>query len=147
MKDRLLYACMVNRFRCVRLFVTLRMVACQDPLSMGFSRQEYCRGLPFPSPRDLPDPGTEPASPVSPWLAGNSLLLNHLGSQLIQNIFKSNWLHARYILRSEVKRELAISEWFNKIRILGFHKVSERNEAQEAEGQITKESWCHTKDF
>ena len=50
-------------------------------------------------------------------------------------------------MRSEVKRELAISEWFNKIRILGFHKVSERNEAQEAEGQITKESWCHTKDF
>ena len=50
-------------------------------------------------------------------------------------------------MRSEVKRELAISEWVNKIRLLGFHKGSERNEAHEAEGQITKESWCHMKDF
>ena len=32
--------------------------------SMGFSRQEYCSGLPFPSPRDLPDPGIEPRSPA-----------------------------------------------------------------------------------
>ena len=34
-------------------------VACQAPLSMAFSRQEYWNGLPFPSPRDLPDPGIE----------------------------------------------------------------------------------------
>ena len=39
-------------------------VACQAPLSMGFSRQEYWSGLPFPSPGDLPDPGTEPRSPA-----------------------------------------------------------------------------------
>ena len=37
---------------------------------MEFSRQEYWSGLPFPSPGDLPDPGTEPTSPVSPALAG-----------------------------------------------------------------------------
>ena len=37
---------------------------------MGFSRQEYWSGLPFPSPRDLPDPGIEPVSPLSPALAG-----------------------------------------------------------------------------
>ena len=37
---------------------------------MGFSRQEYCRGLPFPPPGDLSDPGIEPASPVSPAWAG-----------------------------------------------------------------------------
>ena len=36
----------------------------QAPLSMGFSRQEYWSGLPFPSPGDLPDPGIEPASPA-----------------------------------------------------------------------------------
>ena len=35
-------------------------VACQVPLSLGFSRQEYRSGLPFPSPGDLPDPATEP---------------------------------------------------------------------------------------
>ena len=39
-------------------------VACQGPPSMGFSRQEYWSGLPFPSPGDLPDPGIEPGSPV-----------------------------------------------------------------------------------
>ena len=39
---------------------TLWTVACQPPLSMGFSRQEYWSGLPFPSPGDLPDPGIEP---------------------------------------------------------------------------------------
>ena len=39
-------------------------VACQAPLSMGFSRQEYWTGLPFPSPGDLPDPEIEPGSPA-----------------------------------------------------------------------------------
>ena len=48
-------------------------VACQDPLSMGFPRQEYWSGLPFPPPGNLPDPGLEPTSPVSPTLQVNSL--------------------------------------------------------------------------
>ena len=39
-------------------------VACQAPLSMGFSRQEHWSELPFPSPGDLPDPGIEPGSPA-----------------------------------------------------------------------------------
>ena len=47
---------------CVWLFVTPWSVACQVPLSMAFSRQEYWSGLPFPSPGDLPDPGMEPGS-------------------------------------------------------------------------------------
>ena len=46
------------------LFVTLWIVARRVPLSMGFSRQEYWSGLPFPSPGDLPDPGIEPGSQV-----------------------------------------------------------------------------------
>ena len=48
----------------VRLFATLWTVAHQAPLSMGFSRQEYWSGLPFPSPGDLPNPGIEPGSPT-----------------------------------------------------------------------------------
>ena len=40
-------------------FVTPQTVACQAPLSMGFPRQEYWSGLPFPSLEDLPDPGIE----------------------------------------------------------------------------------------
>ena len=46
----------------VQLFVTPWTVAHQAPLSLGFSRQEYWSGLPFPSPGDLPDPGIEPGS-------------------------------------------------------------------------------------
>ena len=52
-------------------------VACQAPLSVEFSRQEYWNGLPFPSLGDLPDPGIEPSS--SAWQA-DSLPLSHLGS-------------------------------------------------------------------
>ena len=62
--------CMLNRFSCVELFMTLWTVACQDPLSMGFSRQEYWSGLPRPPPEDLPHSGIEPASLRTPALAG-----------------------------------------------------------------------------
>ena len=48
----------------VRLFATPWAVAYQAPPSMGFSRQEYWSGLPFPSPGDLPNPGIEPGSPT-----------------------------------------------------------------------------------
>ena len=48
----------------VRLFATPWTVAYQASPSMGFFRQEYWTGLPFPSPGDLPDPGIEPGSPV-----------------------------------------------------------------------------------
>ena len=61
---------MPSRISCVQLFVTLWTVARQAPLSMGFFRQEYCSGLPSPSPGDLPDPGIKPASFMSPALAG-----------------------------------------------------------------------------
>ena len=54
----------------VWLFVTPRTVAHQAPPSVGFSRQEYWRGLPFPSPGDVPDPGVEPRSPA---LQGDTL--------------------------------------------------------------------------
>ena len=50
----------------VRLFVTPWTVAYQAPLSMGFSRQQYWSGLPFPSPGDLPNPGIEPC--LSHWI-------------------------------------------------------------------------------
>ena len=48
----------------VQLFVTPWTVAYHAPPSLGFSRQEYWSGLPFPSPEDLPNPGTEPGSPA-----------------------------------------------------------------------------------
>ena len=48
----------------VQLFATPWTVAYHAPLTMGFSRQEYWNGLPFPSPGDLPNPGIEPGSPA-----------------------------------------------------------------------------------
>ena len=52
-------------------------VACQAPLSMGFSKQEYWSGLPCPPPGGLPNPGIETASPATPALQAGSLLLSH----------------------------------------------------------------------
>ena len=65
----------------VRLFATPWTVACQTPPSMGFSRQEYWSGLPFPSPGDLPDPGMEPGSPA---LQAGSLLSEPAGKPCLQ---------------------------------------------------------------
>ena len=59
---------MLSRFSHVRLFLTLWTIACQAPLSMGFSRQEYWSGLPVPSPRDLSNPEIEPITPMPPAL-------------------------------------------------------------------------------
>ena len=56
--------------------MSTRTGAHQGPLSMGLSRQDYWSGLPFPSPGDPPDPGTEPGSPA---MQANSLLSEPLG--------------------------------------------------------------------
>ena len=56
---------------------TLWAIACQAPLSVGFSRQEHWNGLLFPSPGDLPHPGIKPKSPA---LQMDSLLLSCQGS-------------------------------------------------------------------
>ena len=67
--SRLLCTCLLYRFSCVLRFATLWTVACQAPLSMVLSRQEYWRGLPCPSPGNLPNPGIELVSFMSPELA------------------------------------------------------------------------------
>ena len=56
--------CLMLSLSRVQLFATPWIVAHQAPLSMGFSRREFWSGLPFPSPGDLSDPGTEPRSPA-----------------------------------------------------------------------------------
>ena len=61
---------MLSPFSCVRLLVTLCIVARWAPLPVGFSRQEYWSGLLYPSPGDVPDPGIEPVSFMPPALAG-----------------------------------------------------------------------------
>ena len=63
-------ACMLRHFSHVQLCASLWTVACQAPLSVGFSRQEYWSGLPCSLPGYLPHPGSEPMSLMSPALAG-----------------------------------------------------------------------------
>ena len=67
---------------CVQLFVTSWNLAWQFPLLMGFPRQEFWSELPFSPPGDLPNPGIEPASPVSPALQADSLPAEPLGKPL-----------------------------------------------------------------
>ena len=55
---------LLSPFSRVRLCATPQTAAHQAPPSLGFSRQEYWSGLPFPSPRDLPDPGIKSTSPA-----------------------------------------------------------------------------------
>ena len=62
--------CVCQSLSRVRLFATTWTVARQASLSMGFSRQEYWSGLPCPPPGDLPDPGIELKSLLSPALSG-----------------------------------------------------------------------------
>ena len=71
-REALSLVCMLwlGRFSRVWLFATLWTVACQAPLYMRFSREEYWSGLPCPPPGNLPDPGTEAASLMCPALAG-----------------------------------------------------------------------------
>ena len=79
----------------VWFFATPWTVAHQAPLSIGFFRQEYYSGLPFPSRGDLPNPGIESASPAPPALAGGFFTTEPLGktnqysSLTIRNLFLS----------------------------------------------------------
>ena len=70
------YIYMLSHFSGVLLFATLWTVACQDPLPMGFSRQEYWSGLSFPLPGDLPNPGIKPTSFMSPALSSGFITTN-----------------------------------------------------------------------
>ena len=79
----------LSGFSRVQLFVTLRTVAHQA-LSMGFSRQEYWSGLPFPSPEDLPHSGIEPESPA---LQTDSFTAEPPGKPFIFNPWPLNIYH------------------------------------------------------
>ena len=79
----------VKSFSHVRLFATPWMVTYQAPQSMGFSRQEYWSGLPFPSPGDLSNPGIEPRSPA---LQTDALPSEPLGKPIyIYNVHAIVW--------------------------------------------------------
>ena len=111
--------------------------ACQGPLSLEFSRQEYWSGLPFPPPGDLPDPGIEPTSLVSPPLAGGC-----------SNDFLSRLLTPQSPLLFSVSVTLANWTWpqgywpqssenFNKSEVFG-------PESMEGPGGLPSSLWGRT---
>ena len=83
--------CVLSRFSCVRLFATPWTVACQAPLSMGFSRQEYWSGLPCPPPGDLPNPGIELTSLASPALAGGFITISNIWVPIRYRLGRATW--------------------------------------------------------
>ena len=85
--SNLVYVCMLSHFSHVQLFMTLRTVALQSPVSMGFSRQKYWSRLPCHPLGDLPNPGIEPTSLLSPALAGRLFTTGPTWDTSI-NIFK-----------------------------------------------------------
>ena len=78
---------------CVQLLVTPRTIARQAPLPMGFSRQEYWPGLPFPPLGDLPNPGIKPMCLMSPALAEGFFTTSATWDALLFNHKKSDLCH------------------------------------------------------
>ena len=86
----LITLCVFRRSVVVRLSVSPWTVAPQAPPSTGLSREKHWRGLPLPSPWDLPDPGTEPVSPLQmdsfptePWGKLIAISLTYLGVTIV----------------------------------------------------------------
>ena len=96
----------LSRFSRVRLFATAWSVARQALLSMGFIRQEYWSGLPCPPPGDLPNPGVEPESPVSPALAGGLFTTEPPGKPpFVCGEVRSVCLFSAFSTRSSIREE------------------------------------------
>ena len=110
-----------------QLFATPWTVACQTPLFMGFSRQEFWSGLPFPPPGDLPNPGIEPISPASPVLQVNSLLQIQWGSPFL-NKFSSVQSLSRVQLfatswTSALQASLSITNSWSLLKLMPIESV------------------------
>ena len=94
----------------VQLYENSWTVGCQAPLSTEFSRQESWSGLPFSSPRDLPDPGIEPKSPASPALSGGFFTTEPPGSLFCQSASLSQTTNEKQIEPFIILRGVAIVE-------------------------------------
>ena len=91
-------------------FVTPWTAAHQGPLSMEFSRQEYCSGLPCPSPGDLPGPGIKPASPAFPALAEGFFTTEPTGTPTSLYLSLIRMSHELKMLISKISEYIMKSE-------------------------------------
>ena len=104
---------MLSHFSCIQLFATLKTVAHWAPLSMGFSRQEYYSGLPFPTPGAPHDPGVEPTCLVSHALAGKFFTTTIT--------YEALW-HVIYHQHTNITDLVLLSTWrLEKTKALGLH--------------------------
>ena len=113
----------VNLLSHVQLFTTPWTAASQAPPSMGFSRQEYWSGLPFPSPGDLPDSGIEPGSPSlqvdalpskppgKPW---SSQTRDQTQISCIAGGFFTSWATREALIHSNPVKFVLKSLWFHR---------------------------------
>ena len=88
-------ACVLNRFSCVQLCATLWTVACQAPLSTGFSRQEYWSVLPCPPAGDLHEPSIEPKCPMTLALVDGFFTTEPLGKSYLLGLSTALEAHIR----------------------------------------------------
>ena len=142
---RALFACMLSRFSCVWLFETLWTVARQAPLSLGFSRQEFWSGVPFPPPGDLPTQWLNAHHlRLLHWQAESSSLC-HLGSPSFtcQHLLKVNfqfldWVLVEYCFYQhtcEIQKKLVWEERFNFAYTLIF-EVSRKSRIPLSSSQV-----------
>ena len=103
--------CVSRTLSCVRLCVTLWTVAHQAPLSMEFSRLEYWNRLPFPPAGDLPNPGIEPASLMSPALAGRFFTTSATWEAMYIYILLQNLLHRKQHDSHQFTCGMVTKEW------------------------------------
>ena len=101
---------MLSHFSHVQFFATPWTVTHKAPRSMGFSRQKYWSGLPFPSPGDLPNPGIESTSFTSPTLAGGFFTTSVLG-----NLIKFEILNIYYFLLYILKTKEVVTMRIGKL--------------------------------
>ena len=109
-------ACVHQSLSHGRFFVTPQIVDCQAPLSMGFVRQEYWSGLPFPSLRDLPNPGIEP---VSPALAGGFFThwtirkahVKHIAEIFLRDKDRNKTLKSRFSYQKSTSGRFRAQSW------------------------------------
>ena len=98
-------------------FVNPWTVACQVPLSMEFSRQEYWSELAFPTPGSLPNIGIEPVSPASPAVAGRFFITDSPGKPHIKDTYFSLYTHTHTHTHTHI-RYLICFEFIVRVRHL-----------------------------
>ena len=120
----------LESLNCIWRFASPWTAALQAPLSMGFSRQEYWSGLPFPSPGGFPHPGIQPKSPA---LAGGFLTTKPPGKPIALSMVLSNWSWSTRELKSGLEAsgcpcgqwQLKCWLWFWYVLLYSLHVVGE----------------------